>query len=73
MSKPAIDLSFWRRPQDADHAYHSVVANLAKWGYWPPKAQLVSHARLKIHEFAAAGQGIVFLTGIGHKILTSVE
>ncbi len=43
--------------QDADHAYHSVVANLAKWGYRPPKVQLVS-TPAQVHEFVAAGQGI---------------
>ena len=43
--------------QDTDHAYHSVVANLAKWGYRPPSVQLVSTPS-QLHEFVAAGQGI---------------
>jgi DNA-binding transcriptional LysR family regulator len=43
--------------QDADLAYHTIVANLAKWGYRPPKVQLVSTPS-QVHEFVAAGQGI---------------
>jgi DNA-binding transcriptional LysR family regulator len=46
--------------QDADLAYHSIVANLAKWGYRPPKLQLVSTPS-QVHEFVAAGQGIGIL------------
>jgi DNA-binding transcriptional LysR family regulator len=49
---------------DADLAYHSIVANLAKWGYRPPKVQLVSTSS-QVHEFVAAGQGIGILRASG--------